>query len=215
MLYLIGGPPRCGKTTAARMLARETHTPWLPVDYLQAAISPYVPPDAHRNAFPRASRRGETGWSNDAFYGQYAADEIVGFYLAEAVTVWLGLRRFLEYALAERQDFIVEGFQVQPALVAPLVRDHPDDVRAAFLYKTDAAAIAEGIMASESLDWARRGSRDPATVPRIAAMVGVFGDSVREEAERHCLPSFPTDADFQAQLRRAVDCLRQGPPGPP
>ena len=33
MIYLIGGPPRCGKTTLARQLARIVQSPWLQTDH--------------------------------------------------------------------------------------------------------------------------------------------------------------------------------------
>lgn len=41
MIYLVGGPPRCGKTTAARRLAERLCCSRLPVDYLTTALMGY------------------------------------------------------------------------------------------------------------------------------------------------------------------------------
>jgi hypothetical protein len=43
MLYLIGGAPRCGKTTLARQLAQALGCSHVPADYLGTAFANYIP----------------------------------------------------------------------------------------------------------------------------------------------------------------------------
>ena len=42
MIYLIGGPPKCGKTTLAKRLSKSLGIPWVSTDTLQCVIKPYI-----------------------------------------------------------------------------------------------------------------------------------------------------------------------------
>ena len=54
MIYLIGGSPRCGKTTVAKKLAMKSHIPWFPADYLASAVSQYISEGERADKFPLA-----------------------------------------------------------------------------------------------------------------------------------------------------------------
>ncbi len=88
MLYLIGGPPRVGKTTVAEALARRTSFPYFSLDHVTSVISPYIPEPDYPSRLPLRVAREETGYSNDVFYARYSAEEAVGFYLRQAETYW-------------------------------------------------------------------------------------------------------------------------------
>ena len=38
MIYLIGGPPRCGKTTVASKLSLDTGIPWVSTDTIEGCL---------------------------------------------------------------------------------------------------------------------------------------------------------------------------------
>lgn len=42
MIYLIGGPPKCGKTTLAKKLSKELGIQWVVSDTLQVVVREYV-----------------------------------------------------------------------------------------------------------------------------------------------------------------------------
>jgi 2-phosphoglycerate kinase len=52
MLYLIGGSPRCGKTTFSKMLAYEKRISWFSTDLAATIIRPYLS-EEDGNAFFR------------------------------------------------------------------------------------------------------------------------------------------------------------------
>ena len=136
MIYLIGGPPRCGKTTLARELSKRLVIPYVPADYLTSAISPYIPQEDVKERLPRWYARIKTEKSNDRLYAEYTPQEIVSFYLVEAETYWPGIKNFILYALHEGQNFIVEGVQFRPDLVQALLHaEGEDNFNAIFLYK--------------------------------------------------------------------------------
>jgi len=52
MIYLIGGPPKCGKTTLARELSRKIKVPWIAVDTLQSIVWAYMDKEERLKKFP-------------------------------------------------------------------------------------------------------------------------------------------------------------------
>ncbi|OGF22453.1 hypothetical protein A2Y83_04145 [Candidatus Falkowbacteria bacterium RBG_13_39_14] len=42
MIYLIGGPPRCGKTTLAKEMSKKLRIPWVSTDALEVVTRAYV-----------------------------------------------------------------------------------------------------------------------------------------------------------------------------
>ena len=118
MIYLIGGPPRCGKTTLARQLARIVQSPWLQTDYMAPAFSQYFLPGAYDAQVPERDPGPEaTGANdNDLLYAKYTAAQTVAYYRARARQVWPGVQSFIEYALVDGEDLIIEGLHIDPAL---------------------------------------------------------------------------------------------------
>lgn len=81
MLYLIGGAPRCGKTTLARHVAQTYGCSRVPADYLSTAFSNYIPPDVCQELYP--------AWQTstvDERYQHYTAEAIITIYRTRAAT---------------------------------------------------------------------------------------------------------------------------------
>src|SRR6476620_10599326 len=71
MLYLIGGAPRCGKTTVARQLAKTRCCSRVPADYLGTAFTNYIPATELQERYP--------AWQTatvDERYERYSSAEI-------------------------------------------------------------------------------------------------------------------------------------------
>ena len=214
MIYLIGGPPRCGKTTAARQLAGVLNCCWVEGDWLTQAFSTYLSDDVltpEERLFdlgpdvPRSAR-------NDVLYSRFSADEIIGYYRAWAARSRSGLEAFIEYALHDREDMIVEGYQVDPALLPHFFELYPnraEAVRAVFLVRDDEADIEGSIRrGTDPNDWVLTKTREEPTYKRIARMIARYSQVVRADAEREAFPVVALDRDFQGQMARAIELLR-------
>ncbi len=211
MIYLIGGPPRCGKTTVARRLAAATGSAWVQADWLEQGFSAYVPPGEHTPAahwldvppdVPRATL-------NDVRYAQYPAETIVAFYRAMAARAWPGLRAIVEYALFDEEDFIIEGYQIDPRDVRRFLDaggdSAPANVQAVFLYRADERDILANIKrGGHKNDWVLTKTRREETFARIARTIARYGAVVRADAERAGFPAFNMDGDFEDRAARVI-----------
>jgi hypothetical protein len=57
VLYIIGGPPRCGKTTLSVALARKLQIPYFSIDHIASVIPPYIPAERQDESFPLKALR--------------------------------------------------------------------------------------------------------------------------------------------------------------
>ncbi len=212
MIYLLGGPPRCGKTTIARRLAGAIGSPWLQTDYLESAFATYVPAGEYAPRVLDAGPGVPRERRNDAVYARYSAAEIIGYYRALAGRTWPGLRAIVEYALFDGEDLVLEGFHLDPADIRPfLVAADPREaaqVRPAFLVREDLndtlASIRRG---GHKNDWVLTKTQQEITFTRIARMITQYGAAIRAEAKQAGFPVFTMDGDFDRQAEATLKRL--------
>ena len=204
MLYLIGGAPRCGKTTVARQLAQRQCCSRLAADYLGTAFTNYIPATELQTRYP--------DWHTttvDERYERYTTHEIITNYRTKAATTWPGLRDVLSYTLYEQHEIVVEGYHLEPAFVHELVTTHPQfRIQALFLYRTGAAQLQEDLQRStDPQDWVMRSATQATTFERIAAMVTQYSRFFKTEAELYGFPVSSMDGSFDAGIDRAMERL--------
>jgi len=207
MIYLIGGSPRCGKTKVAKALAQKTHIPWFPADYLGSVVFQYIPKDERDVKFPLSAIR-DINPSNDFRYSNYTPEQIVDFYYTQAESVWTGLEAFIKYAVHDEQNFILEGYQITPELLARLDENVQKSVKAIFLYKDDKKDIEVGIKKNVgSGDWLIKNTKEERTFSKVAEMISMFGVRTVDESKKYNYPCFNMDGDFKNKLDYAVNYL--------
>jgi 2-phosphoglycerate kinase len=201
MLFVIGGPPRCGKTTVAQRLTSLRPCSRVPTDYLGTAFTNYIPPTELPTRYP--------DWQTatvDARYERYTAVDIITNYRTKAATSWPGIRDFLSYALYDQHDMVVEGYHLEPAFVAELVAAHPQfAIHALFLYRTDTAQLQDDLRRStDPEDWVLRSATTPRTFQRIAAMVADYSTFFVQEARVYGFPVVTMDGVYADRISAAT-----------
>ena len=207
MLYLIGGPPRTGKTTLAAALSQRTSFPYFSIDHIAQVIIPYIPAPDHAARLPLRAAIQEAEYSNDAFFAKYSPEQAVALYQRQAATVWAGVENFIKYALNADHDLIIEGWQIIPSRLRSIVEAH-DQVRVVFLYKLRELDIVSGLKSHTAKnDWVSTNTKNEETFNAIGKMVRCFGVVIEREAASSSFRSVNTDLDFQETIMQTVELL--------
>lgn len=209
MIYLIGGPPRCGKTTLAEALAKVKSIPYFSIDHVSSVIGPYIPESEYKRAFPLRTAGEGANYSNDVFYAKYSSQQIVDFYLRQSETCWPGVKNFIEYALGDEHDLILEGWQLLPHLVSSVVTpENRGKARVLFLYKVDVEDIVAGLKASKAKnDWVIKNTKNESTFSAIARMISYFGSYIEADSRKYNFRAVNTDFAFEQKIADSLTTL--------
>jgi hypothetical protein len=206
MVWLIGGPPRCGKTTLASRIAEKRRIPYFSIDHVASVITPYIPVDQQDMSFPLKATRRQFNDNNDRFFSKYSPDEVVDLYVAQAKTCWPGVKNFIRYAVSDEHELILEGWQILPSLLQELISSvGKRSLEINFLVKTDCQAIISGLKANNPKnDWVLTNTKEENTLPLIAKMISVFGKRVEEEAYKFGFKVINLDIGFSEKISATI-----------
>lgn len=209
MIYLIGGPPRCGKTTLSAALAKKLQIPYFSIDHIASVIPPYIASERQDESFPLLALRQKLNNDNDRFFETYSAEEIVGVYQRQAATVWPGVRNFIDYAIEDEHTLILEGWQLLPRFLAEIPAvERSKSVQIRYLYKINVENIVSGLKANDPFnDWVLRHTKEEAGFIRIAQMISCFGKAIERETSELGFEAENMDRDFAEKISELLDGL--------
>lgn len=203
MLYLIGGPPRLGKSIIARNLARVLRIPWLSTDFLEIASAKILSPAERKWIFPYTDMRLRDP------YWRIPAEKAVRLQLAQARRTWKIHRAFIVRLLKGREDFILEGTTLLPELIARL-RLNPrarGNLRPLLFLDRDLNHIQKGVQKSIRADDWLRGASEP-VYDRVSQFIWQLNERLEQDALRHHMPILKRTDFFSKDIHRAVTFLR-------
>lgn len=211
MLYLIWWTPRCGKSTVSKTLAKKLGVSYFPTDYLAAAIQSKRTPEMELELFGPKRDDDNNRINNDVRFSVFSPAEQIEHYRINAQYSLQGILNIAEYALADNDDLVIEGYHLRPSLIADFLKEHADQVRYILLYKSDQAEIEAGIRKNaHPNDRAVRKTFQPdITYPRIAQFVYEFGQTLKQDTEAHGLASHDMSQwDFFDQIETVVEKMK-------
>lgn len=101
--------------------------------------------------FPTSQQRGK---SNDEKYSRYSTEEIIRAYRTQAKSVFASIEAFIECEITEKNDYIIEGYHIEPTLVVSLQEKYPGMIRSLFLIKSNQGQFIQDILKSTTPnDW--------------------------------------------------------------
>ncbi len=208
MIYLIGGPPKCGKTTLAKKMSKQLGIPWISADTLQSIGREYSSSLELKNKYPHASMR-KGNKNNDSFYNKYTTPEIIAAYRKQAKATALAIETLILCEITDGNDYIIEGYQITPSLAVKLRKKHgPDKISAIFLSKRDSKEFVRNIKKSTTPnDWILANTKKEKTFEKIADMIGQYSIYFESEAKKSDLNYIDLSQSFEAKLPQAIKIL--------
>ena len=123
MVYLIGGPPRSGKTSLAKTMSKKYSIPWVSTDMLEVVSGQYMTKKQWFQTHPYSLLRRKLQ-SNDAFYGVLSSKKIVMVLRKQAVATFPAIDMATISEINDGNDYIVEGYHIEPSLVRELIQKY-------------------------------------------------------------------------------------------
>lgn len=206
MIYLIGGPPKCGKTTLARELFNKTKIPWMAVDTLQSLVWPYLSDDDRKKRMPASVITVRTKRSNDLKYKMYAVKDIMNAYREQARNMFAVIDMMVLGEITDGKSHILEGYQIEPRLAHKLIKRYgKENVRAVFLTKKNQKDFFIGMKKSKTYnDWVLGRTKKEETLYKIAEMVSLYSKIIEKEARDYKMVNFLMDKDFAGKIKKII-----------
>jgi 2-phosphoglycerate kinase len=206
MIYLIGGPPKCGKTTLAKTISKSFGIPWVSTDTLQNVIKPYMNGKDLSKKFPVDFQRSK---DNDEKYAKFPTAKIIAAYRQQAKTVYPAIDMFAVCEIADGNDYVIEGYHIEPELAAQLEKKYPDKTKNVFLVKSDTGKFVSGIKESTtSNDWIIARTNKEETYQKIAKMICEYGNFFVKRSNKYGFRVLNMDDNFDQRIKEAIDYFK-------
>jgi 2-phosphoglycerate kinase len=208
MIYFIGGPPRCGKTTLAKHMSKQLQIPWISCDTLEVVSGAYMTKIQWDKTHPYSVlRRIHT--TNDRFYEALTPRKIVGVLKKQARATFAAIDMMTICEIKDGNDYIIEGYHLEPRFIRSLVKKYgKKHFKAVFLIKTDADKFAQDVHKSTTPnDWLILGTKKKENFVRVGQMVAWYSHLLEKEAKKYGFPVVSMDQEFPKQLRKGIVTL--------
>ncbi|MFC1616495.1 AAA family ATPase [Patescibacteria group bacterium] len=204
MFYLIGGPPKCGKTTLAKKIAKKHKIPWLSTDTLHAIIRENTKKEEIAKKFPYAIIKNKLGTGTDKVYENNTSQEIINWYRASAKSIAKAIDTFIICEKTDGHDYVIEGLHIEPKLAHQIQKKYGrKNFKVIFLSKTDPKKFISGIQKSKTHnDWILTRTKDKKTYPKISKMICKYGKFFEREAKKYGFKVINMDDDFDKKIQK-------------
>ncbi len=208
MIYLIGGPVKCGKTTLAKKLSKLTGISCISVDILRQIAKKYTDPSRHEEMFPLNAIVKQMPNDNDLLYATYSIQEVIDASQKQGVSCY----KAIEIMALSNAEYIIEGHQVTPELLEKLISQNGKnkDIKGIFLTKTNKEKLVQDFTKNPfpEEDWIIKGTKDRnKTFPKIAQMIAAYSKYFETEAKKYGFKVFNMNDDFDNQIDKAIKFL--------
>jgi 2-phosphoglycerate kinase len=214
VIYLIGGPPRCGKTTLTKYLHKKLQIPWISVDTIESMVENVfinfvgdISSQEYTKNFPKNILRIKTQDSNDILFSKYSSTYIAEAFIKQAQVSAGAIKTMILNELSVGHDYIIEGHQIQPDLVKKLLKIRKDIITV-FLVRTDTEEMSINFHKNHAKkDWVLQKTKEENTFLMIANMIKEYSLYIENKAREENLKVFNMDGDFESNIRKAVDYI--------
>ena len=206
MIYIIGGPPRSGKTTLAKYMSKKLGIPWISCDTLESVSTSYMTSLQYKKTHPYSVLRDKTSRDNDGFYAMHSAKKIVSVLRQQSKATFPAIDAMTICEITDGNDYIIEGYHLEPRFVAKLIKKYgAKNIRVVFLTKFDAEKFAQDVKKSTTPnDWLLVRTKKNETFLKVGLMVAEFSRVLEAEANKYGFKVLCMDQKFEQRLKEAL-----------
>ncbi len=208
MIYFIGGPPRCGKTTFAKTMSKKCGIPWISTDMLQVVSGEYMSEQEWNKSHPYSLLRRKLK-TNDAFYNKLTPQKIVSVLRRQARQTFRAIDMAAICEINDGNSYIIEGYHIEPSLAFKLTKKYGQkNIKAIFLVKYNAEKFAVDVHKSTTPnDWLIVGTKKKETFLKVGRMVSLYSGWLKKEAGKYGYKVLSMDDNFKKRLDAAKQYL--------
>ena len=210
MIYLIGGPPRSGKTTLAKTLAKKLRISWISTDTLEVVSRSYIPKSQWQKVYPYSYLRRKGGArNNDEFYEKYSTNKIIQVLKEQTKSTYKAIDAMIANEIDNGNDYIIEGYHLVPGFVQKLIKAHgKKNIRTLSLTKFDPKKFAIDVHKSNTPnDWLIVLTKKEDTFLKIGKMVAKYSSYFENKANKYGFRVLNMDNNFASQIKKGVNFL--------
>ena len=204
MIYLLGGPPRVGKSIISKAITETRGINVVSTDSLAAVLENVLTPEEEPGLFIVNRLNDMTAVDRVSMMVENTTQRI-GYQIEEGYAVWRAVRPFVLREKDEGRDVVVEGVAVLPELVSQL---EGVDYQAVFI-GNQGGEHKENIRNSakdNEYDWMRYVNDE--YIDAFATFVERMSSYIEEEAHRHDFEYIEMDGiPFNDAVGAVVDSL--------
>ena len=119
MIYLLGGPPRVGKSTISRAIPKKHGISVVSTDSLGSVLENVLDPEAEPGLFV-FTRFNEMPTADRINLMVENTPELINYTIEESRAVWKAVKPFILKEKEECRDVLIEGVAVLPELVSQI-----------------------------------------------------------------------------------------------
>jgi 2-phosphoglycerate kinase len=206
MIYLLGGPPRVGKSIISKTITKEHGINVVSTDSLGAVLESVVDPEIEPGLFI-VNRFNEMTAEEKISLMLKNTTERINYQVAENCAVWKAVAPFIEREKDEGRDVVVEGVAVLPELVSQLQNIA---YRVVFVGNRD-PEHKENIKKSakeDEHDWMQDASDE--YIDAFATFVAEMSSYIKKEANKYSFEYIEMgNRPFNDAVGKVVDSLLQ------
>ncbi len=202
MIYLIGGAPRCGKTILSKRIAAKRKISWISTDTIESMVLACTPKRLINKKFPYQKLQFEKNGIpyNDML--SHSSATLLRAEITESKTLWPSTRAMIEHLIECKQDGIIEGVHLMPALVEQLRGTrYWKHIKVVYLVKESKEAILDGFRRNTSpYDWLAGALKNSIVLDKAADMVLSKSAYIAGQAKKLHFKVVAMDYDFEKKI---------------
>jgi 2-phosphoglycerate kinase len=202
VIYLIGGPPKVGKSTVAKYLRKKRSVQSISTDAIRALMFQITEPSLRASLLPCCIPVAEIGKQFEQTVYDWVQNQ-----LKEAQTLLQPAAALINYHIRIREDLVLEGVHVVPSLVEEILKSNSaSEIRVILISAGDNAIVRNNLYCeTEGFNWLT--SLNQKTLEKIAECIVSYSTILERQSQKLAITTYQRSTDFDKDVVEILSLL--------